>query len=185
MPGASSTRRMAALTLFRRSARCRRIGHQCAVLPVLRSRSSARAGFIADAFARRRCGRAADAGLATVARVQGGTRCRCADWQTVVNSADFDGAGSSGAPRMLLKMLVSSTMERPGGDEVQVWHYPEGLKGYLAELCNGDEPVARSFGECFIGADHGTICARRRRAMGAGLVRRRYPLRARQGELYQ
>ncbi|MBV8048173.1 MAG: type IIA DNA topoisomerase subunit B [Paludibacterium sp.] len=56
---------------------------------------------------------------------------------------------------LLPGVSVSLTIERPGGDEIKSWHYPEGLKGYLAELCNGDEPVAPFFaGENFIGPDH-------------------------------
>lgn len=56
---------------------------------------------------------------------------------------------------LLPGVSVSLTMERAGGDEVKTWHYPDGLKSYLAELCNGDEPVAPFFaGESFIGAEH-------------------------------
>jgi len=56
---------------------------------------------------------------------------------------------------LLPGVAVTLTVERPGGDEVKVWQYPEGLKSYLAELCNGDEPVAPLFAsEAFIGDDH-------------------------------
>jgi topoisomerase-4 subunit B len=56
---------------------------------------------------------------------------------------------------LLPGVAVSLTIERAGGDEVKVWHYPDGLKGYLTELCGGDEPVAPMFvGESFIGRDH-------------------------------
>ncbi|TDR73500.1 DNA topoisomerase IV subunit B [Paludibacterium purpuratum] len=56
---------------------------------------------------------------------------------------------------LLPGVSVSLTIERAGGDEIKSWHYPEGLKGYLAELCNGDEPVAPFFaGENFIGPEH-------------------------------
>ncbi|MDF0604271.1 DNA topoisomerase IV subunit B [Neisseriaceae bacterium TC5R-5] len=55
---------------------------------------------------------------------------------------------------LLPGVAVSLTIERPGGDEIKAWQYPEGLKGYLAELCNGEEPVAPLFsGEAFIGDD--------------------------------
>lgn len=56
---------------------------------------------------------------------------------------------------LLPGVAVSLTLERPGGDEVKSWHYPDGLTGYLSELFNGDEPVAPVFsGEAYIGADH-------------------------------
>lgn len=56
---------------------------------------------------------------------------------------------------LLPGVAVTLTIERPSGDEVKVWHYPEGLKSYLAELCNGDEPVAPLFSaEAYIGDDH-------------------------------
>jgi topoisomerase IV subunit B len=56
---------------------------------------------------------------------------------------------------LLPGVSVSLTLERAGGDEVKSWHYPDGLKSYLAELCNGDEPVAPFFsGETFVGPDH-------------------------------
>jgi topoisomerase-4 subunit B len=56
---------------------------------------------------------------------------------------------------LLPGVSVSLSHERAGGDEVKSWHYPDGLKSYLAELCNGDEPVAPFFaGESFIGDDH-------------------------------
>ncbi|EEG07496.1 DNA topoisomerase IV subunit B [Pseudogulbenkiania ferrooxidans] len=56
---------------------------------------------------------------------------------------------------LLPGVAVTLTIERPSGDEVKVWQYPQGLKSYLAELCNGDEPVAPLFsGEAYIGDDH-------------------------------
>jgi len=56
---------------------------------------------------------------------------------------------------LLPGVAVSLTIERPTGNEVKSWHYPDGLKGYLTEMCNGDEPVAPLFaGESFIGAEH-------------------------------
>ncbi|HJU49665.1 MAG TPA: DNA topoisomerase IV subunit B [Pseudogulbenkiania sp.] len=56
---------------------------------------------------------------------------------------------------LLPGVAVTLTIERPSGDEVKVWQYPQGLKSYLAELCNGDEPVAPLFsGEAYIGGDH-------------------------------
>ena len=57
---------------------------------------------------------------------------------------------------LLPGVAVSLTIEKGGtGDEVKTWRYPEGLKGYLVELCDGDEPVAPFFaGETFVGADH-------------------------------
>ncbi len=56
---------------------------------------------------------------------------------------------------LLPGVAVTLTLEKAGGDEVKVWQYPDGLKGYLAELCNGDEPVAPLFaGEAYIGQDH-------------------------------
>ncbi|WP_024303929.1 DNA topoisomerase IV subunit B [Pseudogulbenkiania sp. MAI-1] len=56
---------------------------------------------------------------------------------------------------LLPGVAVTLTIERPSGDEVKVWQYPQGLKSYLAELCNGDESVAPLFaGEAYIGDDH-------------------------------
>ncbi|SCK06520.1 DNA topoisomerase IV subunit B [Vogesella sp. LIG4] len=56
---------------------------------------------------------------------------------------------------LLPGVAVTLTVERPSGDEVKVWQYPEGLKSYLAELCGDDEPVAPLFaGEAYIGDDH-------------------------------
>ncbi|GGY01972.1 DNA topoisomerase IV subunit B [Paludibacterium paludis] len=56
---------------------------------------------------------------------------------------------------LLPGVSVSLVHEKPGGEEVKVWQYPDGLKSYLAELCNGDEPVAPLFaGEAYIGPDH-------------------------------
>ncbi|MEC5206468.1 topoisomerase-4 subunit B [Vogesella perlucida] len=56
---------------------------------------------------------------------------------------------------LLPGVAVTLTIERPSGDEVKVWQYPEGLKSYLAELCGDDEPIAPLFaGEAYIGEDH-------------------------------
>lgn len=56
---------------------------------------------------------------------------------------------------LLPGVAVTLTIERPSGDEVKVWQYPEGLKSYLSELCGDDEPVAPLFsGEAYIGDDH-------------------------------
>ncbi|MDC7714375.1 DNA topoisomerase IV subunit B [Vogesella sp. LYT5W] len=56
---------------------------------------------------------------------------------------------------LLPGVAVTLTVERPSGDEVKVWQYPEGLKSYLAELCGDDEPIAPLFaGEAYIGDDH-------------------------------
>ncbi|WP_174875473.1 DNA topoisomerase IV subunit B [Vogesella oryzae] len=56
---------------------------------------------------------------------------------------------------LLPGVAVTLTVERPSGDEVKVWQYPEGLKSYLAELCGEDDPVAPLFaGEAYIGDDH-------------------------------
>jgi len=56
---------------------------------------------------------------------------------------------------LLPGVSVSLTIERPAGNEVKSWHYPDGLIGYLTEMCNGDEPVAPMFaGESFIGHEH-------------------------------
>ena len=56
---------------------------------------------------------------------------------------------------LLPGVAVTLTIERPSGDEVKVWQYPEGLKGYLAELCGNDEPIAPLFaGEAYIGEEH-------------------------------
>ncbi|WP_287881455.1 DNA topoisomerase IV subunit B [Aquitalea sp.] len=56
---------------------------------------------------------------------------------------------------LLPGVAVSLTVEKPSGDEVKVWQYPQGLKSYLAELCNGDEPIAPLFAaEAYIGDDH-------------------------------
>ncbi|MDC7699187.1 DNA topoisomerase IV subunit B [Vogesella indigofera] len=56
---------------------------------------------------------------------------------------------------LLPGVAVTLTVERPAGDEVKVWQYPEGLKSYLAELCGDDEPIAPLFaGEAYIGDDH-------------------------------
>lgn len=56
---------------------------------------------------------------------------------------------------LLPGVAVTLTVEKPSGDEVKAWQYPEGLKSYLAELCGDDEPVAPLFaGEAYIGDDH-------------------------------
>jgi topoisomerase-4 subunit B len=56
---------------------------------------------------------------------------------------------------LLPGVAVSLVLERAGGDEVKAWHYPDGLKSYLVELCNGDEPVAPFFaGEAYIAGEH-------------------------------
>ncbi|MFN4237559.1 MAG: DNA topoisomerase IV subunit B [Vogesella sp.] len=56
---------------------------------------------------------------------------------------------------LLPGVAVTLTIERPSGDEVKVWQYPEGLKSYLAELCGDDEPIAPLFaGEAYIGEEH-------------------------------
>ena len=56
---------------------------------------------------------------------------------------------------LLPGVAVTLTIERPSGDEVKVWQYPEGLKSYLAELCGDDEPIAPLFAcEAYIGDDH-------------------------------
>lgn len=56
---------------------------------------------------------------------------------------------------LLPGVAVTQTIERPSGDEVKVWQYPEGLKSYLAELCGDDEPIAPLFaGEAYIGEEH-------------------------------
>ncbi|WP_054287014.1 DNA topoisomerase IV subunit B [Gulbenkiania mobilis] len=56
---------------------------------------------------------------------------------------------------LLPGVTVTLTVERPEAPEVRQWQYPEGLKSYLAELFNGDEPVAPLFSaEAYIGRDH-------------------------------
>jgi len=56
---------------------------------------------------------------------------------------------------LLPGVAVSLTVEKASGDEVKQWQYPNGLKSYLVELFDGDEPVAPVFaGESYIGPDH-------------------------------
>jgi topoisomerase-4 subunit B len=56
---------------------------------------------------------------------------------------------------LLPGVAVSLTQEKASGDEVKQWQYPNGLKSYLVELFDGDEPVAPVFaGESYIGPDH-------------------------------
>jgi len=56
---------------------------------------------------------------------------------------------------LLPGVSVSLTQEKASGDEVKQWQYPNGLKSYLVELFDGDEPVAPVFaGESYIGPDH-------------------------------
>ena len=56
---------------------------------------------------------------------------------------------------LLPGVRVTLVVERPIGNEAKVWHYPEGLKSYLSEMCNGDEPVAPLFSaNAYIGDDH-------------------------------
>ncbi|MDN0076507.1 DNA topoisomerase IV subunit B [Crenobacter sp. SG2303] len=56
---------------------------------------------------------------------------------------------------LLPGVAVSLTVEKASGDEVKQWQYPNGLKSYLVELFDGDEPVAPVFaGESYIGPEH-------------------------------
>ncbi|AXK38349.1 DNA topoisomerase IV subunit B [Crenobacter cavernae] len=56
---------------------------------------------------------------------------------------------------LLPGVAVTLVVEKPGGLEEKVWHYPDGLKSYLEELFGGEEPVAPAFaGEAYIGPEH-------------------------------
>ena len=54
---------------------------------------------------------------------------------------------------LLPGVKVTLNIERARRRRAQTWTYPEGLKGYLAELSDGAEPVAPIFdGEKYLGA---------------------------------
>ncbi|RXZ43318.1 DNA topoisomerase IV subunit B [Crenobacter cavernae] len=56
---------------------------------------------------------------------------------------------------LLPGVAVTLAVEKTGGSEEKVWHYPDGLKSYLEELFGGEEPVAPAFaGEAYIGPEH-------------------------------
>lgn len=58
-------------------------------------------------------------------------------------------------PGVSVELIVEKTNEET---ERKCWQYPNGLKGYLVELFNGDEPVAPVFAsETYIGPDHETF----------------------------
>ena len=60
---------------------------------------------------------------------------------------------------LLPGVAVTLTVEKADGSrEEKSWRYPDGLKSYLVELYNGDEPIAPAFaGDNYAGADHDTF----------------------------
>lgn len=56
---------------------------------------------------------------------------------------------------LLPGVSVELVVEKADGDERKCWQYPNGLKGYLLELFNGDEPIAPIFAaDSYAGPDH-------------------------------
>lgn len=56
---------------------------------------------------------------------------------------------------LLPGVSVELIVEKSDGNERKCWQYPNGLKGYLLELFNGDEPIAPIFAaESYAGPDH-------------------------------
>lgn len=56
---------------------------------------------------------------------------------------------------LLPGVKVTLNLEKATGGESREWYYPNGLEGYLAELCDGEEPVAPCFADAaFIPEGH-------------------------------
>ena len=60
---------------------------------------------------------------------------------------------------LLPGVAVTLTVEKAdGSNDTRTWRYPDGLKSYLAELCQGDAPLAPPFaGENYAGTEHDTF----------------------------
>ena len=127
----------ARLQVLRRPARRRRLGHQRA-LRAARSRGQARRRRAPDRVRRRRGDEEAEEGAAASARRTPAPRCasgptRSTSTRPKVSLDDLERIVRSKAV-LLPGVKVTLNIETAKETTKRTWNYPEGMKGYLAEL---------------------------------------------------